>query len=729
MVPMRNVLVFIAVLLTTTGPAVDSADETSPAVARVAPLAAASDVDPGAAIMVTFTEDVDPATIGGNSLQLFSSGVPVEAGVSYDRWTRSAVLAPAMPLKSGTKYTAIIVAGAGDKAGNTLQNGQSWSFTTRRDLKHGFGGPVLIVHSDALPFSKYYSEILRAEGVGSFESVDLSQVTAELLGQFNLVLLGAIPLSEAQAAIFSRWVDTGGDLITMRPDKKLAGLLGLKDQAASLNEGYMLIDTATAPGRGIADETIQYHGVADLYALTEGTTEIARLYSNASNSTQNPAVAIRAVGTAGGQAAAFTYDLARSVIYTRQGNPAWAGDERDGNSVIRPNDLFFGAKKGDEQPDWNDFQRIAIPIADEQQRLLVNVMNFMLEGKAPLPRLWYFPKSYKAVLVMAGDDHGTPSGAEDSFERLKAKEPEGCSPAEWECYRATAWIYPTGGLSASKARAYLAEGFDIGDHVNKSCSNSSPSNFARIFSRDLFAFRDKYPDLPPQTGSRTHCIAWGDWASTPKTEARYGVRMDLGYYYWPGSWIKGRPGFMTGSGLPMRFADLDGSMIDVYQVASHLVNESGMSFPSAIDIQLDRALGPKGYYGAFGTHYDFSDGFDSQLITAAVARGVPLVSVQQLLDWTEGRNNSHFSDIAWSGDTLTFDAFADRRTGTMLRGLIPAQSGGKKVSTISHDGLPVVYETKTIKGTAYAMFPVETGYYSIIYASGQITDVRDVREV
>ena len=127
------------------------------------------------------------------------------------------------------------------------------------------------------------------------------------------------------------------------------------------------------------------------------------------------------------------------------------------------------------------------------------------------------------------------------------------------------------------------------------------------------------------------------------------MRMDLSYYYWPGSWIKDRPGFMTGSGVPMRFADLDGSMIDVYQAATHLVNESGMRFPSAIITQLDRALGPLGYYGAFGTHYDFSDDFDKQLTATAKDRGVPLVSVQQLLDWTDGRNNSHFARIAWSG--------------------------------------------------------------------------------
>ena len=40
---------------------------------------------------------------------------------------------------------------------------------------------------------------------------------------------------------------------------------------------------------------------------------------------------LRSVGSAGGQAAAFTYDLARSVVYTRQGNPAWAGQKRDGD--------------------------------------------------------------------------------------------------------------------------------------------------------------------------------------------------------------------------------------------------------------------------------------------------------------------------------------------------------------------------------------------------------------
>ena len=33
---------------------------------------------------------------------------------------------------------------------------------------------------------------------------------------------------------------------------------------------------------------------------------------------------------------------ARSIVYTRQGNPAWSGQDRDGISPIRSDDLFYG---------------------------------------------------------------------------------------------------------------------------------------------------------------------------------------------------------------------------------------------------------------------------------------------------------------------------------------------------------------------------------------------------
>ena len=138
------------------------------------------------------------------------------------------------------------------------------------------------------------------------------------------------PLTAAQVTLLTNWVTAGGNLIALRPDKQLAGLLGLTDAGTALSNAYLLVNTAAAPGAGIVNQTIQFHGTADRYTLNAGTTSIATLYSNATTATTNPAVTRRVVGS--GTAVAFTYDLARSVVYTRQGNPAWSGQERDGQT-------------------------------------------------------------------------------------------------------------------------------------------------------------------------------------------------------------------------------------------------------------------------------------------------------------------------------------------------------------------------------------------------------------
>ena len=51
--------------------------------------------------------------------------------------------------------------------------------------------------------------------------------------------------------------------------------------------------------------------------------------------------------------------------------------------------------------------------------------------------------------------------------------------------------------------------------------------------------------------------------------------------------------------MPMRFATSTGDLIDVYQAATQMTDESGQSYPFTINSLLDKALGPEGYYGAF----------------------------------------------------------------------------------------------------------------------------------
>ena len=99
-----------------------------------------------------------------------------------------------------------------------------------------------------------------------------------MLANYDVVILGEMALTPAQVTLFSDWVTAGGNLIAMRPDKQLAGLLGLTDANATLANAYLLVNTAAAPGAGIVDQTIQFHGTADRYTLN-GATSVATLYA------------------------------------------------------------------------------------------------------------------------------------------------------------------------------------------------------------------------------------------------------------------------------------------------------------------------------------------------------------------------------------------------------------------------------------------------------------------
>ena len=474
-------------------------DTTPPTINSRSPASGANGVSTASNVTATFNEAMNPATIDGARVELRGPGSTlVPATVSYGAAQRRVTLDPTSPLQSSTTYTAKIKGGAGgvsDLAGNPLAADSSWTFTTATRPDEGPGGPILVISTSADPFSRYYAEILRSEGLNEFNVTDLSNVNAAMLANYDVVILGQSALSGAQVTTLTNWVQGGGNLIAMRPDPQLAGLLGLSSASGTLANAYLKVDTATGPGAGIVGQTIQFHGSADRYT-TSGAQTIASLYSNATTATANPAVTLRSVGSSGGQAAAFSYDLARSVVYTRQGNPAWSGDERDGVGPIRSDDLFFGAKQGDVQPDWVDLSKVAIPQADEQQRLLSNLIEQMNVDRKPLPRFWFLPRDEKAAVVMTGDDHGN-GGTEGRFSQFQALGPPGCSVINWECVRATSYIYPnTTTLTNSEATAFQNAGFEIALHPLTNCSDwADQAELESFYSDQLAALAANYPGL------------------------------------------------------------------------------------------------------------------------------------------------------------------------------------------------------------------------------------------
>ena len=538
------------------------------------------------------------------------------------------------------------------------------------------------------------------------------------------MVLGESTLSATHVSTLTNWVNAGGNLIAMRPDDQLVGLLGVTDLGTTLPNAYLQVATGSAPGAGIVGSTIQYHGTADRYSLN-GATAVATLYSSSTTATSNPAVTLRSVGSNGGQAAAFTFDLARSIVYTRQGNPAWAGQERDGVSGIRPDDMFYGARAGDVQPDWIDTNKIAIPQADEQQRLLANLITHMVRDRLPLPRFWYLPRGEKAVVVLSGDDHSPTSSAgltAANFDRFKQLSPPGCVLAEWECVRATTYLYAGASLSPAQANAYLADGFEVALHtLILSCPTTSisQSELSAIFLTQLNQFRARYTGVPSPISNRNHCVYWPDWASNAKAQLTHGIRMDANYYHFPAAWIGNRPGFLNGGGFPMRFADVDGTTINVYQQNTNMNDEASQSYPSTVNALLDNAVGPQGYYGAFGVniHYDFPAPQASleAIVSSAQTRSVPLITYKQLLDWVDGRNGSTFRAVTWNAGTLTFTTTVAAGANG-LQAMLPTQGPTGTLTAITRGGTPVAYTVQTIKGVQYAVFAAITASYQATYS-------------
>ena len=303
------------------------------------------------------------------------------------------------------------------------------------DPNQGPGGPILVITNGNQNFGKFYAEILRTEGFNEFAVAEIGSVTSTVLNNYDVVILAKVSVTSTQATMFTNWVTAGGNLVAMDPAPQLASLLGITSGGSTLANGYLLVNGSTKIGGGIAPTTLQFHGTAQLSSLS-GATSLATLYSNATTATAFPAVTVRSVGSAGGQAAAFMFDLATSIVYTRQGNPAWAGTERDGQLPRRSDDMFYGPSASDPQPDWIDRSKISIPQADEQMRFFANLVTDMNADRKPLPRFWYLPHMYRAAVVMSGDDHGFlytghGGGSAQRFDQFLSLSPVGCSVNDW----------------------------------------------------------------------------------------------------------------------------------------------------------------------------------------------------------------------------------------------------------------------------------------------------------
>lgn len=561
--------------------------------------------------------------------------------------------------------------------------------------------PILLVVNDAAPnpFGPYLAEVLRTEGVHSFATQSLSGLTASTLSSARLVVLAETPLTAPQAALLSDYVAAGGRLVAMRPAASIAPLFGLTPVGTSTTDGYLAINQALPSGLGLEATTLPVKGDTSHYDKAPAVETVATLYSDRTTPTAFPAV------TRLNRTAAWAFDLARAVAYARQGLPA----NIDIDSGVPPYahyDLFYTGF---------DAQRIAIPFADIEMRLFSRMITDLLADQLPLPRTWYYPSAKRALVLVTGDSHTSDVNSYTAL--LDDAESFG---ARVSLYLSRWLSYPT----SAAAAAWRATGHEVSMHP---FAHEDGRSLAQGFQFAWDYFAQVGWGTPGRT-VRTHQLEWQGWADAASIAASHGIGLDLnGYTFGPAvqqpDGSQGR-GYISASGLPMRFVTLAGTVIPTYGQTTVLIDHQlfGMwiwgdtlTTQQALAVSydlLDKSVAD--YHTVIPTqfHLDYYTwGEVRPWATGTMARaqqnGMPMWTAERWLDYTQARAATTLSAVEWVAGasalqfTATVPAGAEPQTV-----MVPTSYNGSPVVSVQVNGTPAIVTTQTINGRDVAMFAV-----------------------
>jgi hypothetical protein len=592
------------------------------------------------------------------------------------------------------------------------------SLVPHMDVRAAGSVPPMLLITDSAntadPFGPYLGEILRAEGLPTFETADVSALSAAMLSTAGIVILGPTSgISPDQVTMLTNYVQGGGHLIAMRPPAALAALFGVTAAGGTTTEPFMKI-VGSGLGAGFNMPPLQVHPSSDNYTLS-GATAVATLYSSFTAATPYAAVTIKSLGQ--GQAMLWAYDLAQSIVYTRQSNPAQVG-EHDGAPGYRTTDLFAG---------YDNLNDLPIPQADEQQRLFARAIESM--SAAPAPHLWYFPQNAGSVLVLTGDAHANPTsfftnelssiqqyGGHITFYLSRAILPGASDVAAWE-------------------QAGNGVGIQPYPQTFPQPSPCADAGIAQDISDQQAWFQSQF-GLPASPTVRIQYFSWQCWSDAAAIESAAGIQMDTDFYTW-GPWLHmpggaWAHGYINGSGLPMQMVDATGHLIPVYQQSTALVdeqlisgvanNQENLTGAQAANVSkqlLDASLSGGNYAAVTAQfqvdYYNYNEvtAWAEQTMAYAQSKGVPIWSADDWLRFTKARAGTAFGTPTWDGQHLTFTMTVPSGPDAMPL-MMPLISDGGRLTSLTVDGSSVSFQTRVVKGAQSAVASVSAGSHTVV---------------
>ena len=571
--------------------------------------------------------------------------------------------------------------------------------------------PIAVLTRDDDPnrFHTYIEEVLLTEGYPWFRRVDLAHtsLTPEMLAGADVTILCSIQISSEECTTLLRYVEQGGRLLALRPSQEMAEALGLGPhlRKGALPDRWLQLNPDSPLAQGLAATDLQFHGPADLYTWSgEQEAVVAWLAAFLGEPTCHPAILATTRGQ--GRIALFTFDLARSTVLFHQGR-------RENSSLGRGSGSYCPGWDGACRANWLfvdylDERLKAIPQADVHQDIFVRLLNWLGETRRPLPRLWYFPEGVRAVALFDGDgDYMEARQLRNVIEQV-----EGFG-ASFTTYLMLDYYSEVDPDWEAELRA---RGHGFGTHPIAP-PRPSLEEMREILRHDHEAFAERYGHRP--VSCRGHSIRWVGWTEHAKFLAENGVRLDTNF----GPFWFFREGYLNGSGLPVKFMDEEGRIVDVYEQCTISMDDCALSdktFLPAYSIEEAIAVSRKQLEDAAGKYHTVyhplfhppatdPDRMHTQPWLTAMLwycreLSVPCVSDEAWVQFNDARRAMRLEGLKYdvAEGRLEFDLRAEQAISGATVAL-PARWNGRDLVSVLLDGEPVDCKPETLEGLSQVL--------------------------
>jgi hypothetical protein len=495
--------------------------------------------------------------------------------------------------------------------------------------------------------------MLRAEGLTGAAERDVAQAppTAGELARHQAVVVAPCGSASRAEGVALAALRAGAGVVFLRPSHETARVLGLRPDG-----GRVAVEQYLAPERShplwfpALGDVLQVHGPSDLYERPGPGQAVLAWVAGRDWAMPHPAVVTGEYGA--GRYAVFAYDVAASTVLFRQGRPELASTgptpDADGDGVFAPSDLFQGHL---------DAGLRHVPQADLQQRLLLRLLEWVSEPAGPLARLWPFPSGAPAIALINGDSDGMTRPQMEWYVNM--------TEAHGGHYTLYVMEQHWPLLPPDLAADYRRRGHSVGPHVWLNLK-PTPAELAARIAEEVAGFARRY-GLAPRT-TRHHCVVWPGWVDTAKALAAAGIRLETNYR----AAERYQSGYLTGSGLPLRFIDERGEFVACFQQETLLCDDYLLidkSYLRPLDegeaIALSRTLldaAVERYHTAvqmyfhpvYGTgltvrtgQFIRTAGWLEAVLKHCRARGVPMPSTDAWCEFNERRRATVLADSRW----------------------------------------------------------------------------------